>query len=87
MRHRCGAGQCGIQGRQRRVVGGIGLLTRAYFVDDIKAGRLIQLFDVVASDDRGFYLVYPEIYASRKKIRDFRDWLVAEAAPVAAENW
>jgi len=66
---------------------GIGLLTRAYFVDDIKAGRLVQLFDVVADDERGFYLVYPEIFASRKKIRDFRDWLLAEAAPVAAANW
>ena len=66
---------------------GVGLLTRPYFVDDIKAGRLVQLFDVVGDDDRGSYLVYPEIYASRKKIRDFRDWLLAEAAPVAAEPW
>jgi len=66
---------------------GIGLLTRAFFIDDIRAGRLMQLFDVVADDDRGFYLVYPEIFASRKKIRDFRDWLIAEAAPVAAAKW
>ncbi len=65
---------------------GVGLLTPAYFVDDIKAGRLIQLFDVVEDEGRGFYLVYPEIYASRKKIRDFRDWLLAAAKSVAAEK-
>jgi len=65
---------------------GVGLLTPAYFVDDVKAGRLVQLFDVVPDEGRGFYLVYPEIYASRKKVRDFRDWLLAEAAPVAAES-
>jgi LysR family glycine cleavage system transcriptional activator len=64
---------------------GVGLLTPAYFVDDVKAGRLVQLFDIVPDDDRGFYLVYPEVYARRKKIRDFRDWILAEAAPVAAE--
>lgn len=61
---------------------GVGLLTPAYFVDDVKAGRLVQLFEVVSDEGRGFYLVYPEIYASRKKIRDFRDWLLAEAASV-----
>jgi LysR family glycine cleavage system transcriptional activator len=62
---------------------GVGLLTPAYFADDVKAARLVQLFDIVDDDGRGFYLVYPAIYASRKKIRDFRDWLLAEAASEA----
>lgn len=63
---------------------GVGLLTPAYFVDDVKAGRLVQLFDTVPDDGRGFHLVYPEIHASRKKIRDFRDWLLAEAESEAS---
>jgi DNA-binding transcriptional LysR family regulator len=46
----------------------------------------VQLFDVVPDEGRGFYLVYPEISASRKKIRDFRDWLLAEAAADATAN-
>lgn len=64
---------------------GVGLLTPAYFVDDIKAGRLVQLFDVVSDEGRGFFLVYPQIYGSRKKVRDFRDWILAEASPIAVE--
>jgi LysR family transcriptional regulator, glycine cleavage system transcriptional activator len=66
---------------------GIGLLTRAFFADDCKSGRLVQLFDVVGDDGRAFFLVYPELFAARPKIRAFRDWLLKEAKPVAAENW
>jgi LysR family glycine cleavage system transcriptional activator len=66
---------------------GIGLLTRAYFAEDVKSGRLVQLFDVVGDDGRALYLVYPEIFATRPKIRAFRDWLLKEVKPVVAENW
>jgi LysR family glycine cleavage system transcriptional activator len=66
---------------------GIGLLTPIFFADDINAGRLVQLFDVVGDDGRAFFLVYPELFASRAKVRAFRDWLIKEVKPVVAGNW
>ena len=66
---------------------GIGLLTRFLYADEIRAGRLVQMFDIVSSSDHALHLVYPEANASRPKIRAFRDWLLAEMKPIAAEGW
>jgi LysR family glycine cleavage system transcriptional activator len=66
---------------------GIGLLTRFLFAEHIAGGRLVQVFDTVASDGNGFHLVYPEANASRPKIRAFRDWLLPEMKAIAAEGW
>ena len=49
--------------------------------DELEAGRLVQPFDlVVSSNAKAYWLVYPEAFAERPKIRAFRDWLLAEAA-------
>jgi len=49
--------------------------------DELEAGRLVQPFDlVVSSNAKAYWLVYPEAFAERPKIRAFRDWILAEAA-------
>ncbi|KAA2241089.1 transcriptional regulator GcvA [Salinarimonas soli] len=59
---------------------GAALLTPALFRRDLERGRLIQLFDVVAGTGRSYWLVYPAARARVPKIRQFRDWLLAEMA-------
>lgn len=57
---------------------GVALLTPALFRRDLEAGRLVQLFDVVAGTGRSYWLAYPAARARVPKIRLFRDWLLAE---------
>lgn len=57
---------------------GIALLTPALFRDELASGRLVQLFETVADDGRGYWLVYPETRARVPKIRAFRDWICAQ---------
>jgi LysR family transcriptional regulator, glycine cleavage system transcriptional activator len=55
---------------------GVAMLTPTFYADDIAAGRLIQPFDILASDGHGYYLVYPEARRNVPKIRAFRDWIM-----------
>jgi LysR family glycine cleavage system transcriptional activator len=57
---------------------GIAMLMPAYFPSDIAAGRLVQPFDLVATDGQGYWLVYPEERRNTPKIRAFRNWILAE---------
>ncbi|QKK33136.1 hypothetical protein FE844_026445 (plasmid) [Rhizobium indicum] len=57
---------------------GVALLTPAFFAPDIKAGRLVQLFNVIARNGDGLWLVYPEERQNSRKICVFRDWLLDE---------
>ena len=56
---------------------GVALLTPA-FAPDIKAGRLVQLFNVIARNGTSLWLVYPEERENSRKIRAFREWLLDE---------
>jgi LysR family glycine cleavage system transcriptional activator len=58
---------------------GIALVTPGFVADDLKAGRLVQLFDVIGTAGDKYFLVYPESRRNQPKIRKFRDWLLAEA--------
>jgi LysR family glycine cleavage system transcriptional activator len=58
---------------------GIALLTPALFRDELENGRLIQLFETVAHDGRGYWFVYPETRGRTSKVRMFRDWILAQA--------
>lgn len=49
------------------------------FADDISSGRLVPVHDFVASDGRAFWFAYPAVRTSSRKIKAFRDWIVAEA--------
>jgi LysR family glycine cleavage system transcriptional activator len=57
---------------------GVAILTPALWSDEIAAGRLVQPFPLVAEDGRHYWLVYPEARRGARKIRLFRDWLLAE---------
>jgi LysR family transcriptional regulator, glycine cleavage system transcriptional activator len=63
---------------------GVAMLTPGFFHDEIASGRLLQPFDLLATDGRGYYLVYPESRRNTPKIRAFRDWLLAATAPLRA---
>jgi LysR family glycine cleavage system transcriptional activator len=58
---------------------GVALVTPGFVADDLKAGRLVQLFDVIGTAGDKYFLVYPESRRNQPKIRKFRDWLLAEA--------
>jgi DNA-binding transcriptional LysR family regulator len=58
---------------------GVAIGSPSLFAEDIAAGRLFQPFDLIVKTNRGHWLVYPEAWAERRKIRAFRDWIVAEA--------
>ncbi|MGV8833481.1 MAG: LysR substrate-binding domain-containing protein [Devosia sp.] len=64
---------------------GVAMLTPGFFHDEIASGRLLQPFDLLASDGRGYYLVYPEARRNVPKIRAFRDWLLSATEPLRAE--
>lgn len=63
---------------------GVAMLTPGFFHDEIASGRLLQPFPLLASDGRGYYLVYPEARRNAPKIRAFRDWLLAATEPLRA---
>jgi LysR family glycine cleavage system transcriptional activator len=58
---------------------GVAILMPAFFEADLAAGRLIQPFDLMATDGTAYWLVYPEARQGRRKIRAFRDWILGEA--------
>jgi LysR family glycine cleavage system transcriptional activator len=58
---------------------GVALVTPGFVADDLKSGRLVQLFDVIGTMGSKYFLVYPESRRNQRKIRTFRDWLLAEA--------
>ncbi len=59
---------------------GAGVLLAADLVlhDDLKRGRLIQLFDLAVPTGRAFYVVCPSGRENDAKIKAFREWLVDE---------
>jgi LysR family glycine cleavage system transcriptional activator len=63
---------------------GVALVTPGFVADDLKSGRLVQLFDVISTMGSKFFLVYPESRRNQRKIRMFRDWLLAEAMKTCA---
>jgi len=56
---------------------GVAILTRAYFIQELSDGRLIQPFDHVGEDGQAFWLAYHESRRNVPKIKAFRDWLLA----------
>lgn len=65
---------------------GIAMLSAGFYGDELASGRLIQPFDLLASDGHGYYLVYPETRRNSPKIRAFRDWILAATAPLRGEG-
>jgi LysR family glycine cleavage system transcriptional activator len=57
---------------------GVAILTPALWTDEIAHGRLVQPFPLVGDEGRFYWLVYPASRRGSRKIRAFRDWLLAE---------
>jgi len=57
---------------------GVAILMPAFFESDLAAGRLVQPFDLKATDGTAYWLAYPEASQGRRKIRAFRDWILGE---------
>jgi LysR family transcriptional regulator, glycine cleavage system transcriptional activator len=47
---------------------------------DLAAGRLVRPFDHAMKSPSSFYLVYPPEAIRQRKVKAFRDWLLAEIA-------
>ena len=59
---------------------GVALGSNSLVSDDLKAGRLIRLFDVALPVNFAYYLTYPEETADSPKIVAFRDWILSQTS-------
>ena len=57
---------------------GAALLPRFLIEQELAAGSLVELSDLVLTSTDAYYLVYPEARAQSPLVKAFRDWLVAE---------
>ncbi|WP_245295007.1 LysR substrate-binding domain-containing protein [Pararhizobium antarcticum] len=61
---------------------GVAIVNPKHFQDEIASGQLFQPFPLTCNDGRDYWLVYPEGRRNTPKIRDFRNWLLEELAPL-----
>ncbi len=64
---------------------GIALARSAHVYDDLKANKLVKLFDVDYPSSVSYYIVCPSGTENKPKISSVREWLLAEAALVQTE--
>lgn len=70
-----------LAGRAALAGQGVAILMPAFFAEELASGLLVQPFDLVRQgDETHYWLVYSEARQRARKIRVFRDWLLAEAA-------
>lgn len=58
---------------------GVAMADLLLFQDEIDSGRLVAPFDLVVSDDTGYFFFCPSDRTDEPKIVAFRDWLLQEA--------
>lgn len=69
-----------LSGRAALAGQGVAILMPALFAEEIAEGRLVQPFPLIRNaPDEHYWLVYPEARRRLKKVRAFRDWILAEA--------
>ncbi len=54
---------------------GVAILKPEFYADEVALGRLIQPFDLLASDGSDYWLAYPEARRNTRKIRAFREFM------------
>lgn len=64
---------------------GVALVNPFFFAADLASGRLVQMFDLVVTADRSYWIVYPKSRRRSPKIRAFVDWALDEAKADAAQ--
>lgn len=62
---------------------GVAIGRTTYVEGDLAKGRLVTPFDIRLPIDAGFYLVSPEASADTRKLKAFREWLLAQVPPRA----
>jgi LysR family glycine cleavage system transcriptional activator len=65
---------------------GLALVHPGFVTEEIKNGRLMQPFALMASTGFNYYLVYPQANRLPRKTQLFRDWMLAEAGHVSSES-
>lgn len=65
---------------------GIAIGSPLLFRAELDAGRLVPAHDVVATDDRAFWFIYPAARQYSRKLKAFGDWLEAEAAAARSDG-
>jgi LysR family transcriptional regulator, glycine cleavage system transcriptional activator len=60
---------------------GVALAMKPLLGSEIEAGRLVVPFNITAPAIYSYYLVTPESSPRGSSVADFREWLLAEAAP------
>ena len=65
---------------------GIALVRYSLASDDLKSGRLVQLFDIKLDDIWSYFVVSAPAAANRPNVVAFRDWLMEEAQRTMAES-
>lgn len=64
---------------QQAIAGeGIALTRRSLVESDLKAGRLVKLFDIEIPSESRYFLVCLQQHANKAKVVAFRDWLVKQ---------
>lgn len=56
------------------------VVNAAMFAEELARGTIVAPFDLTITDERNYWLVYPENRAHLPKVRAFRKWLLAEMA-------
>jgi LysR family glycine cleavage system transcriptional activator len=69
-----------MDGRAALAGQGVAMLSPDLWVDELRAGLLVQPFDLVGDEGHAYWLVYPETRRRLPKIRAWRDWLLAAVA-------
>lgn len=59
---------------------GIAIGSPLLFRAELDAGRLVAAHEMVGTDDRAFWFIYPAARAHSRKLKAFGEWLEAEAA-------
>ncbi len=65
---------------------GVALLTPMLWSVPLAAGQLVRPFRQIAYDGMSYWLSVPEMRARLPKLRQFREWLLAQVAEWTAEN-
>jgi LysR family glycine cleavage system transcriptional activator len=63
---------------------GIAIGSPLLFRAELDSGRLVPAHDLVATDHRAFWYIYPAARQHSRKIADFGEWLESEAAAARA---
>ena len=59
---------------------GVALVSHHTVAEDLKAGRLVRPFDLTMPIDFAYWLICPQEYLRRARVKAFCEWLLEQAA-------